>query len=103
MSHKTNKLFAEDRRKQKNTEPIKFAVVACGKVVAVFAKCEYEAVGIATKDPDLEDHYPFWYDGYVYVGNQDETYENLDTYDGYNHPDDIAQPASYYADKEETW
>lgn len=90
-THKRLNGFAEYRSERPLTEPVKFAVVIYGKVITVFAYCKYEAVGIATEDPNLNEHYPLCFDGYVYACNLDEdVYEDPDTYDGYKHPDDSA-------------
>lgn len=104
MNHRRLNGFFMHRRKQHYTEPVKFAVVIYNEVVAVFACCEYEAVGVVTKDPNLNEYSPLLFDGYVFACNLDgDGYEDSDTYDGYRHPDDETQPASYYADEEETW
>jgi hypothetical protein len=95
MDHRRLNGFFMHRRKQRFTEPIKFAVVAYGETVVVFARCEYEAVEIATHDPNLREYYPLCFDGYVFARHLDgDVYEDPNTYDGYRHPDDFAQSCS---------
>lgn len=101
MKHRRLNGFFMRRRKQRFTEPVKFAVVAYDKVIAVFAHCEYEAVGIATNNPELDEYYPLSFDEYVFACSREDIYEDPDTYDGYRHLDDETQPASYYANEEE--
>jgi hypothetical protein len=90
--------FATHRREQRFTEPVKFAVVAYDGVMDVFACCQYEAVGIATEDPNLREYYPLCFDGYVFACHQDQSdNHNEDTYSGFPHPDDDYNDEEYLA------
>ena len=75
-------------RRKTFTGLVKFAVVAYGRIVVVFAHCEYEAVGIATEDPNLHEYYPRILGGYVYAQNLDEPASCDDTFNGYDCPED---------------
>ena len=86
-----------NRKRKTFTGLVKFAVIVYSRLVVVFAHCEYEAVGIAAEDLNLNDHYPLCLDGYVFACHLDgDTYEDGDTYSGYKHPDDFAQPCSAF-------